>query len=152
MLKSTLSLFILGTSIALSACNGTASNTAAPTHLIQLQSQHWVLTHLGTSVLQAPSSNAPLPYLQFNAITRQVSGSDGCNRIAGSYIATGQQLAFSKLVSTKMMCLDANMLLASQFTDALGQVSAYKIQHKTLKLLDHQGHVLMQLSQHSGQP
>lgn len=143
MFKPIFSAAMLSASLLLTACHTTAINTH-PLQSHQLQTQRWTLTHLGTNVL--PANLQVQPYLQFDAASKQIRGSDGCNRIMTSYQLSQNQLHFSQLSSTKMMCRDANMLLASQFSEALQQVTSYRIEAQTLQLLDRKGQVLMQLN------
>ncbi len=153
MFKPLLGTLILASTIALSACNTTPFSSDTPqTHLTQLQNQRWVVTQIGSLQIAATPKNQHVPYIQLDAINRQISGSDGCNRIMGTYQTTGSQLSFSELASTKMICLDANMLLASQFTEALSKVAHYQVYNHSLKLLDRHGNVLMQLSSRIATP
>jgi putative lipoprotein len=43
-------------------------------------------------------------YLQFESGGR-VSGSDGCNRLTGTYQIDGERVAFGQMASTQMACL-----------------------------------------------
>ena len=50
------------------------------------------------------ADDASAPFLVFDEGGR-VSGSGGCNRLAGTYTASGEQLAFGPLATTRMACL-----------------------------------------------
>ncbi|HBT97434.1 MAG TPA: hypothetical protein DEB25_07290 [Desulfobulbaceae bacterium] len=59
-----------------------------------------------------------LAYLEFSADNR-VWGSGGCNRLTGTYHFDSGQLHFSRMISTKMACIDMrteNALLAALST------------------------------------
>lgn len=45
--------------------------------------------------------------IKFDLYTKTFTGSNGCNRISGSMTTTRNTVAFSDVISTKMMCADA---------------------------------------------
>lgn len=64
-------------------------------------------------------SDAPgQPWLRFEA-DGGLHGSDGCNRLSGRWILTGDRLEFGRLVSTTMFCRDVDTWL-------LGAASAHR--------------------------
>ena len=95
-----------------------------------LQNREWVLVEL----LGEPVSRERPPTLRFDRATARLSGSDGCNRLMGSYrlremnrLQIGENMA-----STMMACPD--METPMQFTDALQQVDNYSIDNGELSL------------------
>jgi heat shock protein HslJ/uncharacterized lipoprotein NlpE involved in copper resistance len=73
-----------------------------------------------------------------------VSGSTGCNRIAGTYTVNGNKLQFGRLASTKMACLDNNaMQFEHEFEGELGKVDGYRVSGTTLELLAGETTVVM---------
>ena len=77
MLKPFLISLGLATTAIVSACATTTSLNSAQT----LDHSTWVATQIqGT---QLASSNSP--HIQFESSTQTFSGSDGCNRIRGSF-------------------------------------------------------------------
>jgi heat shock protein HslJ len=48
------------------------------------------------------------PYAVFNPADSQVYGSGGCNRFSGRYLVTGQKIAISEVISTKMACMETD--------------------------------------------
>jgi len=69
----------------------------------------------------------------------QVSGSNGCNRYAGSYELDGDRVAISKLSSTGMSCVQPAQALETAFMDALGRASTFGVTDGSLALGDQDG-------------
>jgi copper homeostasis protein (lipoprotein) len=87
---------------------------------------------LGNPVTLPPGPRSP--HLAF--ADGHVSGSTGCNRIAGSYTVNGSKLQFGRLASTKMACLDNDaMQFEREFEGELGKVDGYRVSGTTLELL-----------------
>jgi len=100
---------------------------------------HWKLTHLGGVTAQFADSPRAAHIVLDGA--GHVAGSDGCNRIGGSYRFDGQQLSFSQLFSTRMACPEG-MADADRFGRALGETARHRIAGNHLELLDAEGAVL----------
>jgi putative lipoprotein len=62
----------------------------------------WRLTHLGGQKVSAGAHGAA--WLRFTEDNR-VTGYGSCNRIVGTYLREGRQIAFSRLASTRRACL-----------------------------------------------
>lgn len=95
-----------------------------------LQEREWVLYEL----MGQPVNMEHPPTLRFDRVTGRLSGSDGCNRLMGSYrlremhrLQIGENLA-----STMMACPD--MDTPERFTDALQRVDSYSIANGELSL------------------
>ena len=77
----------------------------------------------------------------------KVSGSGGCNRIAGSYTLAGETIAFGQMVSTMMACAPAVGEQEQRFMRVLGQAKRWRITPEGwLLLLDPQGAPLARLA------
>lgn len=128
-------LLFLG--LALSSCSqkateatGTIPSSVAmsavapnPAHL----NGRWQVSTLnGTPVPATDSTRAA--HLLFDSATGRLSGFTSCNRLMGSYTATGNTLSFGQVGSTRMACLGPNVeqqLLAVLNTPSLTyQISA----------------------------
>jgi heat shock protein HslJ len=147
MLKKFFAVGILGTAIALTACQ-TAPNAASnieAANLVQLQNRTWIATYIGNTEIKTVATARNIPSLQFDAASKRISGADGCNRIMGSYEAGRDTLILSQMAGTKMACLDNNNL-SEQFNAALAKVANYQVFGKTLKLLDRHGNVVLQFT------
>jgi heat shock protein HslJ len=76
------------------------------------------------------------------SVDNRVTGSDGCNRITGSYRRSNSDISLSQLASTQMACM-FGMAQAGRFTAALGNVARYRITGRHLELLDASGTLLL---------
>ena len=145
MLKKLLAISIITATLAVTGCETVpnASATIETANLIQLQNKTWIATHLGNTEIKTAPTAHNIPSLQFDAATKRVTGTDGCNRVMGSYEAGRDTLVLSQMAGTKMACLDNNNV-SQKFNQALDQVANYQVFGKTLKLLDRHGNVLIQ--------
>ncbi len=91
----------------------------------------------------APSKGVR-PFVQFGSSGR-VSGSDGCNRLMGTYVQKGSKLRISRLAGTRRMCAAGIMRRARAFTRALSAARRYQASHLRLTLKSASGKTLMQL-------
>lgn len=65
----------------------------------------------------------------------KVSGSGGCNRIAGKATISGVRITFGPMISTKMACAPAVMDQESKFLSALGDVQRFAVDRQRGKLI-----------------
>jgi heat shock protein HslJ len=68
----------------------------------------------------------------------RVSGSDGCNRVMGSYALKGDALAFGQMAGTQMACMDTAEI-ESAFREAVKRAARMKIAGDRLELFDGSG-------------
>lgn len=147
MLKKYFGITLLGAMIALSGCETMPTQTSASQisaiNQANLVQRTWTATQLGNSMLKTEANRQNLPYLNFDAATQTVTGSDSCNRLSGSYVAGRDTLQLGQLATTRMACLNNNNL-DQKFYEALNKVTHYQVYGKTLKLLDRHGNLLIQ--------
>ncbi len=147
MLKKYFGITLLGAMIALSGCETMPTQTSASQisaiNQANLVQRTWTATQLGNSMLKTEANRQNLPYLNFDAATQTVTGSDSCNRLSGSYVAGRDTLQLGQLATTRMACLNNNNL-DQKFHEALNKVTHYQVYGKTLKLLDRHGNLLIQ--------
>ena len=147
MLKKYFGITLLGAMIALSGCETMPTQTSASQisaiNQANLVQRTWTATQLGNSMLKTEANRQNLPYLNFDAATQTVTGSDSCNRINASYTAGRDTLQLGQLATTRMACLNNNNL-DQKFHEALNKVTHYQVYGKTLKLLDRHGNLLIQ--------
>ena len=148
MLKKYFGITLLGAMIALSGCETMPTQTSASQisaiNQANLVQRTWTATQLGNSMLNTAANRQNLPYLNFDAATQTVTGSDSCNRLSGSYVAGRDTLQLGQLATTRMACLNNNNL-DQKFHEALNKVTHYQVYGKTLKLMDRHGNLLIQL-------
>ena len=147
MLKKYFGITLLGAMIALSGCETMPTQTSASQisaiNQANLVQRTWTATQLGNSMLKTEANRQNLPYLNFDAATQTVTGSDSCNRLSGSYVAGRDTLQLGQLATTRMACLNNNNL-DQKFHEAMNKVTHYQVYGKTLKLLDRHGNLLIQ--------
>jgi heat shock protein HslJ len=104
----------------------------------------WVLTAVAGR--QVPGG--PVVTLQF--ASGRLSGSDGCNRFAGSYSTSDSAFEVSpQIVSTRMACPEGVEAEARAFIAALAAAKGYRIDGARLLLLSAEGATLVSLAAQS---
>lgn len=99
-----------------------------------LENRDWRLTELRGQPA-VPSTGMREAQLQFSADSMRVTGSGGCNRIAGPYTRDGARLEFGPIISTKMACADARLnRQETDFLSALQSTNRHEIVADTLWL------------------
>ena len=88
-------------------------------------------------------SNRPEPHIVLTT-DRKTHGADGCNRFRGSY-ETASGLSYGRPASTLTACVPPVMVQAENFMRVTQATTDYRIQGKTLELLDSGGRVRMHL-------
>ncbi|MBO8091719.1 MAG: META domain-containing protein [Prosthecochloris sp.] len=86
------------------------------------------------------------PYVRMKSDDGSVSGFAGCNRFGGSYVSDGQDLMFSRLVTSRMACPAGAMELERAFLDALGRTRSWKVRGRILELYDSNSKPLVNLT------
>jgi heat shock protein HslJ len=101
-----------------------------------LEGTYWRVIELAgkSTPAQDPKREA---HLQFQAGGR-VSGSDGCNRITGTYQLNGDRVTFGQMVGTQMACLNPSGT-EDPFRDVLKSATRLTIAGDRLELLDATG-------------
>jgi len=105
-----------------------------------LRNTYWKLVRLGESPVEVVDQQQE-PHLILAADQPRVSGSGGCNRLAGEFVLDGDKLSFRGLAGTMMACL-RGMEQEGHFLEALGKVARYRITGNDLDFLDAAGAVL----------
>ncbi len=99
---------------------------------------HWTLAELeGVAVELGDGESAP--HLVLDGESSRLSGSGGCNRLAGSYEVGDDGLRFGPIASTRMACSEAVMERETAFLAALGAVTGHRLDGSSLVLLDGEG-------------
>ena len=101
-----------------------------------LEGTHWRASELAGQATPAQDA-ATEAHLVFEAGGR-VTGSDGCNRITGTYVVKGNAVTFGQLATTQRACLNAPPT-APAFHDALKSGTSFSLVGDRLELLDAAG-------------
>ena len=105
-----------------------------------LRGTHWKLVRLGETPAEAAGKQRE-PHLILASAEPRVSGSGGCNRVAGSFELDGDKLRFGRMLSTRMACV-AGMEQEQRFLQSIEKVERYRIKGSDLEMLDARGAVL----------
>ncbi len=97
-----------------------------------LKSTYWSLTELNDEDVSSISSQ-PEIHLVFHVNDNTFHGSDGCNRIQGSYTQDERTFKFERIASTKMYC-EEGMDQAHDFLNVLNETNQIKIEEDHLIL------------------
>jgi heat shock protein HslJ len=93
----------------------------------------------GTPVQVA--ENQREPHLILANFEPRISGSGGCNRVAGSFEIDGDKLRLGRMAATMMAC-PSGMEQERRFLQSLEKVERYRISGSHLEMLDAQGAVI----------
>ena len=107
---------------------------------ITLERTRWVLTGLGAAGAPIAKTQTE-PFLLFGDPQGRVTGSGGCNRLAGTYAQRGDKLSFGPLAVTRMACADG-MAVEDTVGSALSSTAAFRIDAGRLELHDAAGALL----------
>jgi putative lipoprotein len=73
-------------------------------------------------------------FIRFDSAGSKFSGTAGCNRMMGSFVATGNTIKIGPAAMTKMMCPSPLMELEDAFAKAIDKANGYAISGKKLQL------------------
>lgn len=104
-----------------------------------LLNTYWKLILLNDKDITAVDSQKE-PNILLNAENR-ITGSDGCNSLAGSYLLDGEKLTFGEMAGTRMACAEGGEQ-AQVFNEALTKVASYTVHSDQLELRDATGLVV----------
>ncbi|BDS12413.1 META domain-containing protein [Aureispira anguillae] len=95
----------------------------------------WYATH----IKGVPTNRSlPIPRLELNLSNMSVLGYDGCNEFYGRiHKISATEITFDKIVSPQKACAD--MKHPNHFNQAIGEVTAYKLDGLKLSFLNHKG-------------
>ena len=123
-------------SMMLRRVGGGQTPPTAPGANLPLEATYWKAVELAGKPTPSQNPNREA-HLVFQAGGR-VSGSDGCNRMIGSYEWKGDGITFGQMAGTQMACTDAAEVERG-FRDALKGASRLRIAGDRLELLDATG-------------
>jgi putative lipoprotein len=96
---------------------------------------YWKLLEVGGEPAVA-GHNRQEPHMILQVQEQRLAGSSGCNRLIGTYEATGDQLRLSPTGMTMMMCPEELMQQERALTTALRETSTYRVTGQSLELFD----------------
>ncbi len=143
MRRTILGMF-LRVSLLMVFAGGMQGQSAKHKPVAPLEKTEWKLIWLGGTKIEGGVPQQ-VPYIQLDPESRRVSGSGGCNRLAGGYELTGDHLKFTQVAMTRMACIHGNET-ETNFSKALDQVTTWKISGGKLWLMDADQHVVAKFS------
>ena len=128
-MKQTLNLLIVITSvITFAGCASGKLHSKDP-----LFTNKWILSELNGNPVQTSNTEKDAG-INFSYTDMKVSGTGGCNKFNGTFTASGKDMSFGPLASTKMMCSDIKF--EDAFFAALSKVKNFEITGNELSLRD----------------
>lgn len=104
---------------------------------LMLDNGAWMVT-----LVQNMDSFGRNPFIRIDRSKNQISGNTGCNRFSGTMEIVEEQVSFSQISSTEMMCRE--MKVEQAFLTTLKEVSTYKIAENKLQFFDKHQKVIME--------
>ena len=117
------SAIILSCEPTLNKNTATSSTANLPKTDFSITNKTWKITLINSEVITGEVTNF---YLRLNTSTNTFESKAGCNQITGEFKISNQLISFSKIVSTKMYCID-NMKIEEAFLSILSNPSKFKI-------------------------
>jgi heat shock protein HslJ len=115
--------------VALTLLLGLAPTAA----MAQIEGPQWNVIEIGGKPVATPEGKRE-PHVSFRAGGR-LSGSDGCNRVTGSYKLKGETITLARMAWTEMACVDTPEI-AAVFRDALKRATRFTVTRDRLELFD----------------
>jgi heat shock protein HslJ len=131
------SLLMLAMLSLLPACRDASRDNGG-----RLENINWRLTDLDGRPAIIDTIGRPANIL-FNPGDSNAGGNSGCNRYGGHYERDGDRLTITRIIATKMACLDNNVMAQEAvFFKALEATAAWKRSGDTLELYDAEGRMV----------
>ncbi len=98
-----------------------------------IASKRWNLIKLGDSTLTQSGI-----WVEFDPATKRFHGKGGCNSISGGYHANGENITFTMAISTRMACMDENVMRReAEFLKMIGEHTyRYDVADQTLNFYE----------------
>ena len=132
-----------------SPTNPASPSPSTPSSNRPLETTYWKAIELGGKPISAQNASREA-HLVFQTGGR-VSGSDGCNRISGSYELKGDGIVLGQMAGTQMACADTAEV-ERQFHTALNRARRWRIVGDRLELIDAAGSRAAALEARSSTP
>lgn len=130
---------------ALACATAETRSSAAP---LALERTRWTLTALGATATPIAKTQTEA-FLLLGEPPGRLSGSGGCNRLAGAYQLAGDKLTFGPIAGTRMACAEG-LSVEDALGAALASTASFRIAGDRLDLLDASGALLAAFEGHAG--
>ncbi|HUF49046.1 MAG TPA: META domain-containing protein [Vicinamibacterales bacterium] len=130
---------------AFETLDGIVKRPVAADARLSLDGTPWTLTHLGSEPVAPVDAPTIMPFLEVRPATGQFSGSDGCNRLVGTYAQNGPAISFNIGVVTRISCPEGGEV-SQAFSTALTATRSWRIQGRQLELVGEAGRIVARLA------
>lgn len=111
-----------------------------------LEDRYWRLLEVDGRAVEVSDAFTREPHLVLHSSELRVAGSNGCNRLMGTYrLGEGARIDFGELASTRRACHPEVADMAQAFEKALYTTSSWRILANHLELRDEAGDVVASL-------
>jgi|GEM_PF-1021364 len=96
---------------------------------VAIDSQKWMLVEIDGEAVKIKKA-----YIEFNLAEKQIGGDASCNRLMAGFEANGNNIKFTGVATTKMMCMKPGLMeIENQFVRKIEAVTRYEQTGQTLK-------------------
>ena len=121
-----------------SGSDGGAQDPAA------LEGESWILTQMQTAGGQTQTVQVPVS-AEFDGST--ISGTSGCSSYHASYEATGSEISFGPISSTKKICPEDEQSTEDRYLQLLAEIGSFEVSGRSMSMNDQDGTPVLQFSQ-----
>ncbi|MFO1455243.1 MAG: META domain-containing protein [Steroidobacteraceae bacterium] len=113
-----------------------------PPDNLPLDGTRWQLTQLQGGPVAKPGGRTREAGLVFDAASSRISGSGGCNALAGSYALDGESLRVEQVAGTRTNCSEVASEQEKDFVATLEATRRWLVAGRLLELLDDAGQLI----------
>jgi heat shock protein HslJ len=121
--------------------SGSDSNTQDPA---ALEGESWILTQMLTEGGQTQIVDVGVS-AEFDGTT--ISGNSGCNSYHASYEATGSDISFGPIASTKKICPENEQSTEDRYLQLLAEIGSFEVSGRSMSMNDQDGTPVLQFMQ-----
>jgi heat shock protein HslJ len=132
---------------AFAACggdDGSGSDGGGSQDPAALEGQSWILTQMLSAGGQTQILDVGVS-ASFDGTT--ISGNAGCNSYHASYEASGNEISFGPVASTKMACPEAETSTEARYLQLLEGVATFETSGRSMSMSDADGTPVLQFMQ-----
>ena len=109
-----------------------------------LEGESWILTQMLTAGGQTEIVQTGVS-AQFDGTT--ISGNSGCNSYHASYEATGSDISFGPIASTKKICPEDEQSTEDRYLQLLAEIGSFEVSGRSMSMNDQDGTPVLQFMQ-----
>jgi heat shock protein HslJ len=109
-----------------------------------LEGESWILTQMLTEGGQTQVVDVGVS-AEFDVTT--ISGNSGCNSYHASYEATGNEISFGPIASTKKICPEDEQSTEDRYLQLLAEIGSFEVSGRSMSMNDQDGTPVLQFMQ-----